>query len=169
MPKIAQNSHLYAAYPIAGITTRSHITFYTTLSYHHHHLRVPFLLLLLILGYKLSLQLWRSRAVMTEFHRELTLALCARPQLARKAKHAVQATICVDCEVLGANLRIVDHGVALVQKTDDVTLELVGSSDGRLHQGLEDLRCTLDACLAESLLRCVFERHVARQCEWHRR
>lgn len=112
-----------------------------------------------MLGNELLLQLHRCRRVVAELHRELTLTLSSSSELGREAEHRVQTAVGIEGEVLRANLSIRDNGVALVEQTDNVTLELVGCGDGSLHQGLEDLGLGGKEGLAEGLLGSVTERH----------
>jgi hypothetical protein len=115
--------------------------------------------LLVVLGHELLLQLRRRRAVVAELHAELSLSLRASSQQRTEPEHSVQRAISVDGEILSIGLGIDDDSVALVQQTNDGTLELGGRGDGRLHQGLQDLGSSLCEGLAESLGCGVLESH----------
>ncbi|GJD04898.1 hypothetical protein ColKHC_13723 [Colletotrichum higginsianum] len=104
----------------------------------------------------------RSRGVVAELHTELALALGGGAKLGAEAEHGVQTAVADEGEVLGADLGVVDGGVALVHEHDDVALELVGRGDGGLHEGLEDLAAGLVEGLAEGHLGREVEREVGR-------
>lgn len=107
---------------------------------------------LFILGHELLLQLHRRRRVVAKLHRELAFALGRGPQLGGEAKHGFEAAVGIDGEVVGAEIGVVDGGVALVQQGDDVALKLHWRGDGGLHERFEHLRSGFDKVLAEGLL-----------------
>ncbi|KAJ0162728.1 hypothetical protein CTA2_4081 [Colletotrichum tanaceti] len=108
------------------------------------------------------LKMRRSRGVVAELHGELALALGGGAELGAEAEHGVQTAVADKGEVLGADLGVVDGGVALVHEHDDVALELVGRGDGGLHEGLEDLAAGLVEGLAEGHLGREVEGEVGR-------
>lgn len=85
------------------------------------------------------LQVRRGGSIVAELHAELSLALCGSTQLGAEAEHGVQTAVANESKVLASDVRVVDGGVALVHEHKDVALELVGSSDGSLHERLENL------------------------------
>lgn len=98
---------------------------------------------------------------MAELHGKLPLPLRGRPQLRRKAKHAIQTAIGIESEILRSDIRITDDRIPLIQQAHDIPLELIGSGNRRLHQRFQDLGFAHGERLAESLLRRVLECHFA--------
>ncbi|CAH0056777.1 unnamed protein product [Clonostachys solani] len=108
------------------------------------------------------LQVWRSWRVVAKLHGELSLALRGGAELGAEAEHGVEGAVAGEGEVLGADVGVVDGGVALVHEHEDAALELVGGGDGGLHEGLEDLAAGLLEGLAEGHLRGEVEGVVGR-------
>lgn len=105
-----------------------------------------------MLSNQLLLQMRRSSSVVTELHAELSLTLGGGSQLRAEAKHGIEGTVTDESEVFSANFSIVNRSIALVHQHQDVSLELVGGSDGGSHEGLENLTTGISECLLESHL-----------------
>lgn len=99
---------------------------------------------------------------MAKLHGELSLALRGGAELGAEAEHGVEGAVAGEGEVLGADVGVVDGGVALVHEHEDAALELIGGGDGGLHEGLEDLAARLLEGLAEGHLRGEVEGVVGR-------
>lgn len=108
------------------------------------------------------LDLWGSLLVVTELHGIFTLTLGGGTEVGAETEHAVQGAVGINGKLVDASLSIVDSGTALVQQSDNITLELRGSGDNSLHQRLKDSRVTLGKSLAEGLLGSVLESHFGR-------
>ena len=96
---------------------------------------------------------------MTEFHGKFTFTLGGSSQMTAEAEHAVQTAISKDGKFIYTCFGIVDYGIALVQQTDDITLEFCWGSDNDLHERFKDMGLALFEGLSKGLLGCILECH----------
>ena len=117
--------------------------------------------LLAVLLDHLFLLLLRHDGVPGKLHRERALALRRRAQIGRVPEHGVERHLAGDADAVAGD-RLQDHAAPLVDLTDDRALELGGSVDLDLHDGLQDGRLGLRVGLAEAHERGGLERHFGR-------
>lgn len=97
------------------------------------------ILQLLLVGLdQLSLLLGLDLLVTEVLHRELTLALGLTTDLGGITEHGVQGDLGHTAEVILARLGVDNGSLALVDASNDSTLEFDGGSDVDLHDGLHD-------------------------------
>ena len=117
--------------------------------------------LLLVLLLQVVGDALRDSAVLGDLHRELGLTLGEGAQDRGVAEHLGKRDLCDDRALVVVLGRGDDHASSLVDRAEDVALELAGAGDLDLHDRLEDGGLRLLVCLLEGSDRSGLERHVA--------
>src|SRR3984893_10695225 len=96
------------------------------------------LLLLLVLSDKFFLDIGHDGLMFLVFHGEFTLSLSGRSKFSGVAEHVVQRDISSNVEIVFLDLSVDDSSLALVQATNNGTLEFNRSGDGYVHNRFQN-------------------------------